>query len=104
MEQQLQQALDYAHKNHSRFLNSLSDFLSIPSISTSADHRQDMHKAAEWCKKELEQIGVQRAEIFTTPGHPVVYGEYIKELTTPTILIYGHYDVQPPEPLELWDG
>lgn len=105
MEQQLQQALDYAHKNHSRFLNSLSDFLSIPSISTSADHRQDMHKAAEWCKKELEQIGVQRAEIFNTPGHPVVYGEYIiKELTAPTILIYGHYDVQPPEPLELWDG
>ncbi len=89
-----------AHKE--RFLQELLDLLRIPSISARSENKQDMITCAEAVKASLLAAGASRAELFTTPGHPIVYGELIKDPSKPTILVYGHYDVQPPDPLELW--
>jgi acetylornithine deacetylase/succinyl-diaminopimelate desuccinylase-like protein len=96
-------ALQFAHDNNSRFLEELMEFLTIPSISTNPEHQMDMERAARWVANHLENLGLTGVELYTTAGHPVVYGEMIAENhDAPTVLIYGHYDVQPPEPLELW--
>ncbi len=99
----LEQALQYAGKNRKRFLNELKDFLAIPSISTDPEHAADMQKTAEWVAAQLRAIGMTKVKIMPTGGHPVVYGEWLKAgKHAPTVMIYGHYDVQPPDPLELW--
>lgn len=96
-------ALNYAHDNQPRFLGELSDFLTIPSISTDPDRKGDMRIAAEWVANQLKSSGVNDVQILPTAGHPVVYGESLVEGdSAPIILIYGHYDVQPPDPYELW--
>lgn len=96
-------ALQYAHENNPRFLAELKEFLTIASVSTDPDRKPDMDKAAKWVARQLEKIGMSGITIFTTAGHPVVYGELMSEYEdAPTVLIYGHYDVQPAEPLELW--
>ncbi|MFL7891996.1 MAG: dipeptidase [Anaerolineales bacterium] len=96
-------ALDYAKANNSRFLAELKEFLRIPSISTDPSHEADMVEAANWVGNQFRNLGLKKVEIFQTSGHPVVYGELTPAgQDAPTVLIYGHYDVQPAEPLELW--
>jgi acetylornithine deacetylase/succinyl-diaminopimelate desuccinylase-like protein len=87
--------------NDARIRNELFDFLRIPSVSAKSEHNGDTKRAAEWVKASLDKIGIP-AKIYPTAGHPVVVGEWRKAPGAPTVLIYGHYDVQPAEPLELW--
>jgi acetylornithine deacetylase/succinyl-diaminopimelate desuccinylase-like protein len=93
---------EYLEKNKDRFLNELLDMLRIPSVSARSEHKQDMVRCAEMVKKRMLEAGVDKSIIFSTPGHPIVYGEKIIDPSKPTVLVYGHYDVQPPDPLELW--
>ena len=93
---------DYQEKNKDRFLNEMLDLLRIPSVSAKSEHKADMQKCAEAVKKNLLDAGCDKAEVMPTDGHPAVYGEKIIDATKPTVLVYGHYDVQPAEPLELW--
>lgn len=102
---ELQKALDYANQNHERFLNQLIEVLKIPSISTDADFNNDVKHAAEWMANHLKRLGMENVEVMPTDGgHPVVYADYIKKPGAPTVLVYGHYDVQPADPLELWQS
>lgn len=93
---------EYQQKNKDRFLDELLDLLRIPSVSAKTEHKADMLKCAEAIRQKLLEAGADKAEIYPTAGHPVVYGEKITDPKLPTVLVYGHYDVQPPEPLELW--
>lgn len=94
---------DYARSHQERFLEELKAFLRIPSISTQAEHRPDMIRAAVWLRDQLLATGFPRAEVMPTRGHPIVYAEWLAAgPDKPTVLIYGHYDVQPPEPFDLW--
>ncbi|HEX7973202.1 MAG TPA: dipeptidase [Anaerolineales bacterium] len=96
-------ALEYAQAHHDRFLEDLKTFASIPSISTDPAAKADMQRAAGWVVDQLLDLGIDNVAIHPTQGHPVVYGEWLKAgAHRPTALIYGHYDVQPAEPLELW--
>lgn len=93
---------DYQGKNKDRFLDELLQLLRIPSISAKSENKNDMLTCAEAVKQRLIEAGVDRAEIYPTEGHPVVYAEKIIDPSKPTVLVYGHYDVQPADPLELW--
>jgi acetylornithine deacetylase/succinyl-diaminopimelate desuccinylase-like protein len=98
----MQEWKDFQEKNKQRFLDELLELLRIPSISARSEHKNDMIKCAETVKERLQQAGADKVEIFETAGHPIVYGEKIVDATKPTVLVYGHYDVQPADPLELW--
>ena len=87
-----------------KYLNELIDFLKIPSISADTNYKNSVRKAAEWLSNSISKTGCENVEIIETKGHPIVYGEKIIDEKLPTILIYGHYDVQPPDPLNLWDN
>ena len=87
-----------------RYLKEWIEFLKIPSVSADPVHRNDVKAAANWVVKALKKSGCPKTEIIETNGHPIVYGEYILDSKFPTVLVYGHYDVQPPDPLELWDS
>lgn len=93
---------DYQEKNKDRFLSELLELLRIPSVSARSEHKLDMERCAEAVKQKLLEAGAEKAEIFSTKGHPVIYAEKIIDPLKPTVLVYGHYDVQPPDPLELW--
>ena len=93
---------DYQEKNKDRFLDELLDLLRIPSVSARSEHKPDMQKCAEAVKKRFLEAGADKSQIFPTAGHPIVYAEKIVNASLPTVLVYGHYDVQPPDPLELW--
>lgn len=93
---------EFQEKNKDRFLDEMLDLLRIPSVSAKSEHKADMQRCAEAVKQRLLEAGVDKAEIFETEGHPLVYGEKIVDPSKPTVLVYGHYDVQPAEPLELW--
>ena len=94
----------FAAEQRGRFYRELDEFLRIPSVSAKSEHNGDTRRAADWVRDQLAGAGLT-AEVFDTPGHPVVLGEWRGAgPDAPTILIYGHYDVQPPEPLELWDS
>ncbi|MEI2750646.1 MAG: dipeptidase [Ferruginibacter sp.] len=93
---------EYQEKNKERFLNELLELLRIPSVSAKTEHKEDMIRCAEAVKQRLLEAGADKAEIHATAGHPIVYAEKITDPSKPTVLVYGHYDVQPPEPLELW--
>ncbi|MFT3910562.1 MAG: dipeptidase [Ferruginibacter sp.] len=93
---------DYQEKNKDRFLNELLELLRIPSVSAKTEHKADMMRCAESVKQRLLEAGADKVEIYPTDGHPVVYGEKLVDPSKPTVLVYGHYDVQPAEPLELW--
>ena len=95
-------ALEYARKNKKNFLNSLNEVLKIPSVSTDPAHLPDMQNAANWAASQLRDLGMQKVEIHPTARHPVVYAEWLGVKGAPTVLIYGHYDVQPADPLDLW--
>lgn len=92
----------YIDQNKDRFLNELLDLLRIPSISANSEHKGDMIRCAEAVKQSLLDAGADLAEIHETAGHPIVYGEKMVDPSFPTVLVYGHYDVQPADPLELW--
>jgi acetylornithine deacetylase/succinyl-diaminopimelate desuccinylase-like protein len=94
----------YQEKNKDRFLEELFGLLRIPSISSDSQHKSDMLICAEAVKKSLLEAGAEKAAIFETSGHPVVYAEKIVDPAKPTVLVYGHYDVQPVDPLNLWDS
>ena len=103
MSNQRTAALDFAKSNNPRFLSELKEFLTIPSISTDPDHQDDMVKAANWVANHFYTLNLDKVDVFPTQGHPVVYGQITsKNIDAPTILVYGHYDVQPAEPLDLW--
>jgi len=87
-----------------KYLNELIDFLKIPSISADTNYKNSVRKAAEWLSNSISKTGCENVEIIETKGHPIVFGEKIIDEKLPTILIYGHYDVQPPDPLDLWDN
>lgn len=91
-----------AHKD--RFINELLDFLRIPSVSADSNYKKDVEKAAVWVKEALLKAGADKVEIVPTRLHPIVYGEKIVDKKLPTVLAYGHYDVQPPDPLNLWSS
>jgi acetylornithine deacetylase/succinyl-diaminopimelate desuccinylase-like protein len=95
---------DYQEKNKDRFLSELLELLRIPSVSARTEHKEDMKKCAAAVRQGLLDAGADKAEIYATEGHPVVYGEKITDASKPTVLVYGHYDVQPPDPLELWNS
>jgi acetylornithine deacetylase/succinyl-diaminopimelate desuccinylase-like protein len=95
-------AVDFARKNHPRFLNELKDLLRIPSISTLPEHKGDCRRAAEVLAAELKRIGIEHVRVIETEGHPLVYGDWLHAAVKPTALVYGHYDVQPTDPLDEW--
>ncbi len=100
----MKSAKPYIEKNKQRFLDELIELLKIPSISADSAYKKDIIKTAEAIKKSLEKAGCDSVEICETPGYPIVYGEKIIDKKLPTILVYGHYDVQPPDPLDLWES
>ena len=94
----------YIETNKERFLDELFGLIRIPSISSENEHKGDMVKTAQYVVDQLLKAGADKAEIMQTTGHPVVYGERIIDPAKPTILVYGHYDVMPVDPLNLWDS
>ncbi|MEM0991847.1 MAG: M20/M25/M40 family metallo-hydrolase, partial [Bacteroidota bacterium] len=99
----MQQVQNYIKTNKDRFLEELMDLLRIPSVSADSAYAGDVRKAAEFVLASLQSAGADQAQLFETEGHPIVYGEKIIAEHLPTVLVYGHYDVQPPDPLDLWD-
>jgi acetylornithine deacetylase/succinyl-diaminopimelate desuccinylase-like protein len=95
-------AVAYARQNHPRFLNELKDLLRIPSISTLPENKGDCRRAAEFLLAELTRIGFEHARLIETEGHPLVYADWLHAAGKPTALFYGHYDVQPVDPLDEW--
>ncbi|MFB6225132.1 MAG: M20/M25/M40 family metallo-hydrolase, partial [Candidatus Paceibacteria bacterium] len=93
----------YIQTNKERFLEELFEFLRIPSISASSERKPDVRKTAEFVRRKLEEAGVDHAHIYETPGNPIVYAEQIIDSDKPTVLVYGHYDVQPTDPEEEWE-
>lgn len=93
---------DYITENRQRFLDELLDLLRIPSVSADSKYKADVAKCAEAVKENLLKAGCDKVEICPTDGHPIVYGEKLVDANAPTVLVYGHYDVQPADPLELW--
>lgn len=102
----LENALDYAKKNRERFLSDLNEVLRIPSNSLDDEYRGEAIRAAEWIANYLKKLGMENIQVMPTvsDGLPVVYADYIKNPGAPTVLVYGHYDIQPADPLELWDS
>ncbi len=94
----------YIESNKDRFLEELFGLIRIPSISSLSEHKPDMQKAAEYWRDSILQAGADKAEVMPTDGNPVVYGEKIIDPSLPTVLVYGHYDVMPVDPIELWDS
>ncbi|NNC51261.1 MAG: dipeptidase [Flaviramulus sp.] len=98
----MNQIQTYIQTHKERFLNELIELLKIPSISADSAYKKDVLKTADAIKISLENVGCNHVEICETDGYPIVYGEIIKDKSLPTVLVYGHYDVQPPDPLDLW--
>ncbi|HMP93173.1 MAG TPA: peptidase dimerization domain protein, partial [Phnomibacter sp.] len=94
--------LAYQQQHQQRFLDELLELLRIPSVSARSEHKADMQACAEAVKARLLEAGATTATIYPTQGHPIVYAEKITDPDKPTVLVYGHYDVQPADPLELW--
>lgn len=100
MQEKIKQNIE---KNRQRYIDELIDLLKIPSISADSKYMEDVKRCAEAVKDRLLEAGADKAEIMPTKGHPVVYAEKIIDPSKPTVLVYGHYDVQPVDPIELWD-
>jgi acetylornithine deacetylase/succinyl-diaminopimelate desuccinylase-like protein len=94
------EAINYFETHYEQMISELTDFIAIPSVSTDPEHKENVQKAAEFIAAKLETIGLQHVQIFPTARHPIVYADYLQAgPTQPTILIYGHYDVQPEDQL-----
>ena len=100
----LEAALEYARANQESFLDQYKSFLAIPSVSTLPEHREDVQRAAQWLASRLKRLGMTRVDIVRTSLHPMVYAERLKAPGKPTLLVYGHYDVQPTDPIEEWES
>ena len=100
----MQKVQDYIQKNKDRFLDELLGLLRIPSVSADPAYKNDVVKAAKSVVSYLKKAGADNVELNKTKGHPIVYGEKIIDKSLPTVLVYGHYDVQPPDPIDLWDS
>ena len=99
----MKNVITYINSNNNRYISELKDFLRIPSISITLKHKKDMIKSADFVAKKLKEAGIQKVKVIKTKGNPLVYAEWLGAPGKPTVLIYGHYDVQPVDPLELWD-
>jgi acetylornithine deacetylase/succinyl-diaminopimelate desuccinylase-like protein len=95
---------DFVQQNEQRFLNELFELLRIPSVSTLPEHKQDVARAAEFVANKLKAAGMEHVEVIQTSKHPLIYADWLHAPGKPTIICYGHYDVQPPDPLELWES
>ena len=95
-------AVEYARQNQPRFLAELKDLLRIPSVSTLPQHKSDIERAADFLAAQMRAIGLEHVEVIKTAGHPLVYADWLHATGKPTALCYGHYDVQPPDPLNEW--
>jgi acetylornithine deacetylase/succinyl-diaminopimelate desuccinylase-like protein len=100
----MQKTQSYIQENKQRYLDELFELLRIPSVSADPAYKGDVKKAADFVAQSLEQAGADKVEIFPTAGHPIVYAEKTIDANLPTVLVYGHYDVQPADPVELWDS
>ncbi|MDP6052072.1 MAG: M20/M25/M40 family metallo-hydrolase, partial [Candidatus Latescibacteria bacterium] len=100
----MERVLSYLEANHDQALEGLKDFLRIPSVSTHPHHKADVLHCAEYLADELRRIGMKRVDVVPTAGHPIVYAEWLEAPGQPTVLMYGHYDVQPAEPFDLWES
>ena len=96
--------IDHIHTNRDRYVAELKQYLAIPSISALPEHAADVRQAAEWTAGEMRRIGLENVRLIETPGYPVVYADWLHAEGAPTILFYGHYDVQPVDPVDLWDS
>lgn len=99
----MEQVQQYIQDHQNHFLEELKDLLRIPSVSADPKYAEEVRKAALYVKEQLEKCGADRVEMFETEGYPIVYGEKLVDDSLPTVLVYGHYDVQPPDPVDLWD-
>lgn len=99
----MENILKYIKDNEQNYIEELKEFLRIPSISTLPENNDDMKRCAQFVADKLKNAGMSRVEIFPTEGHPIVYGEWLGAPGNPTVLIYGHYDVQPVDPIDLWE-
>jgi acetylornithine deacetylase/succinyl-diaminopimelate desuccinylase-like protein len=95
--------IDFINTNRDRYIHELTEYLAIPSISALPEHKDDVRKAAQATAAELTRVGMENVRLEETAGHPIVYGEWLHAEGAPTILFYGHYDVQPVDPLNLWE-
>src|SRR5687767_8932242 len=94
--------VDFINVNRDRYVDELKQYLAIPSISALPQHSGDVRRAAEWTASSIQSAGMQNVRLIDTRGHPVVYGDWLGAPGKPTVLFYGHYDVQPVDPVELW--
>ncbi|WP_445665406.1 dipeptidase [Fodinibius sp. AD559] len=99
----MSEVADYIDMNKEQFKHELFDFLRIPSISTDSEYKNEVIDGANFLLDKLNNLDLDRAEVFETDGNPIVYGELITDESKPTVLVYGHYDVQPPDPMDLWE-
>jgi acetylornithine deacetylase/succinyl-diaminopimelate desuccinylase-like protein len=100
----VENVINYIKENENTYIEELKEFLRIPSISTIQENKEDIKRAADFVAAKLKDAGLNRVEVYKTEGHPIVYGEWLGAPGKPTVLIYGHYDVQPVDPIELWDS
>ena len=106
----MNEVVDFINVNRDRYVEELKQYLAIPSVSALPEHAGDVRRAAEWTADALRAAGLENVRLIETPGNPVVYGDWLHAPSTssgqaaPTILFYGHYDVQPVDPLELWES
>src|SRR6187455_679707 len=96
--------IDFIHTNRDRYVSELKQYLAIPSISALPAHAGDVKRCAEWTADEMRRVGLENVRLIETPGNPVVYGDWLHAPGAPTILFYGHYDVQPVDPVNLWES
>ncbi len=98
----MQKVADFIQKNNERYVSELREFCAIPSVSTKSEHKPDIERCARWLADHIKKIGLEHVEIIPTKGHPIIYADWLHAPGKPTLLFYGHYDVQPAEPLDLW--
>jgi len=96
------QAIEYGKRNQDRYLSELKEYVAIPTVSTLPEHKPDMLRGADWLSRKMNELSLEHVEVISTSGHPVVYGEWLKVPGKPTVLVYGHYDVQPVDPVAEW--